>query len=104
MATSYQPTVTGKAQGTIIFPVNLDRDDANQLARYLARQPRHTRPQFVVDCGTLKCLRTLGVSHVVSQLLVLHRSGASIWLRNVDPVLKRCLHVLRLESLFLITD
>jgi anti-anti-sigma regulatory factor len=94
----------GKTQSTTVFPINLDTEDAKQLARYLARQPKQTRPQFVVDCSKLKCLRTLGVSHVISQLLVLHQSGASIWLRNTDPVLKRCLHVLRLDSLFRITE
>jgi anti-anti-sigma regulatory factor len=103
MATFYQPTVAGRAQSITLFPINLDTEDAKQLARYLARQPKHTWPQLLVDCSTLKCLRTLGVSHVLSQLLVLHQSGASIRLRNADPVLKRCLNLLRPDSLFLYT-
>jgi anti-anti-sigma regulatory factor len=103
MAISYQPLVPQKQQGASISSIDLDAVDVKHVAYFLAQ---HTapRPHVAVDCSTLKCLRTLGVSHVVSQLLVLHQSGASIWLLNVDPVLKRCLRLLRLEPLFLFAD
>lgn len=84
--------------------INLDAVDAQQLARTLAQAAGRPRPQLLIDCGQLQCRRTLGVSHVVSQLLVLRRSGADIWLRNVDPVLHHCLHLLRLDQLFFLTE
>ena len=46
------------------------------------------------------CQRTLGVNHVVSQLLMLRKAGAVIWLRNVNATLARCLDVLQLNALF----
>ncbi|OUJ72917.1 anti-sigma factor antagonist [Hymenobacter crusticola] len=83
-----------------IFTVDLDAVETAQLVHALAQQPR---PQLLIDCDNLRCQRTLGVSHVVSQLLLLRQSGASIWLRKVDPVLRRCLHLLGLDSVFLIS-
>jgi anti-anti-sigma regulatory factor len=85
-----------------LTPVDLDAVDAARLARTLARQPR--RPQLLVDCAQLQCLRTLGVSHVVSQLLVLRRGGAHVWLRNADPALRRCLQLLQLDPLISFAD
>jgi len=83
-----------------IFTVDLDAVETAQLVHALAQQPR---TQLLIDCDNLRCQRTLGVSHVVSQLLLLRRSGASIWLRNVNPVLRRCLYLLGLDSVFLIS-
>jgi anti-anti-sigma factor len=80
--------------------VDLDMVNAQQVARSLARDAQQSRPQLIVDCSRLKCLRTLGVSHVISELLVLHKAGADIWLRNVDPALHRCLSLLKLTRLF----
>ncbi len=73
---------------------------AAQVAGTLPGSPRQPRPRLLIDCGALKCLRTLGVSYVVSELLVLHNAGADVWLHNVDPVLARCLHLLQLSRLF----
>ncbi|OON66442.1 hypothetical protein B0919_21640 [Hymenobacter sp. CRA2] len=81
-----------------MLPVDLDTVEANQLARMLL--PQATHPRLLIDCARLKSLRTLGVSHVVSQLLVLHQGGAEIWLANVTPLLGRCLGLLRLGQLF----
>ena len=86
-----------------LFTVDLDAVDSVQLGRALAQEAQQIRPQLLVDCSSMKCLRTMGVSHVVSQLLVLHQSGAIVWLRNVDPALLRCLRLLQLDSLFLIS-
>jgi len=75
--------------------VNLDEAEALQAAHLLPhRTPLH------VDCAHLTCQRTLGVGYVVSQLLLLRRAGASIWLRNVNAPLRRCLHLLGLSPLF----
>lgn len=75
--------------------VNLDEADALQAAHLLPhRTPLH------VDCAHLACQRTLGVGYVVSQLLLLRRAGATIWLRNVNAPLRRCLHLLGLSPLF----
>ncbi len=78
-----------------IATVNLD--DADAVQRLCARAGC---PPLYIDCGNLACQRALGVSHVVSQLLLLHRAGARIWLRNVNAPLRRCLRLLRLEALF----
>jgi len=85
---------------TSLFTVDLDAVNVKQLAHALGK---HARPQLLVDCDNLRCQRTLGISYVVSQLLLLRQSGASVWLRNVNPVLRRCLHLLQLDSVFLIS-
>ena len=78
-----------------IATVNLDNAEAVQR---LCARPKC--PPLYIDCSNLVCQRTLGVNHVVSQLLLLHRAGARIWLRNVNAPLRHCLHLLRLEALF----
>ena len=93
----YQPSAES-APG--LLPVNLAEVDAAHLIRILA-QPH---AQLLVDCGTLSCQRTLGICFLVSQLLVLRQSGASIRLRNASPVLRRCLHKLGLSTFFLLVD
>lgn len=83
-----------------LFTVDLDAVDAEQLAQALAGAHR---VQLLIDCRSLRCQRTLGVGYVVSQLLQLHQSGASICLLKVNPVLKRCLQALHLNDLFLLS-
>lgn len=51
-------------------------------------------PPLYIDCGNLACQRAIGVSHVVSQLLWLHRAGARSWLRNANAPLR---HYQRLQ-------
>ena len=92
------------AETPIFTSVDLDTVDARQLGHVLARHPDQPRPQFLVDCGSLKCLRTLGVSYVVSQLLVLRQYGASIWLRNPHPSLQHSLKILHLTRLFPVVE
>lgn len=77
-------------------PVDLDKVETTYLLHDLAQR------QLLVDCSHLRCLRHLGVSYVVSQLLMLHQSGARVFLCNVDPLLHRCLRLLRLDTLFLL--
>jgi anti-anti-sigma regulatory factor len=75
--------------------VNLDEVETLPSAHLLPRStPLH------VDCAHLACQRTLGVGYVVSQLLLLRRAGATIWLGNVNAPLRRCLHLLGLNPLF----
>ncbi|HEX8329752.1 MAG TPA: hypothetical protein VF629_19605 [Hymenobacter sp.] len=93
---SFQPK---KASAAPVVSVDLDTTDALLWARTLP-QDAH----FSVDCGRLRCQRTLGVGYVVSQLLLLRRTGAKIWLRNVNAPLQRCLSLLQLERLFLVGD
>ncbi|TGE28133.1 hypothetical protein [Hymenobacter metallicola] len=96
------PPVTSKFSPLPILPVmsiNLDTTAATELVRTLQRT-RQRYPRLLIDCGNLKCLRTLGVSHVISELLILHRAGAHVWLRNVTPVLHHCLALLKLTALF----
>lgn len=100
MPTSSPAVLSSQASVTSLITVDLDAVDVEQLAQALAGTPR---VQLLVDCDALRCQRTLGVSHVVSQLLHLRRSGASIWLRNVNPTLRRCLQVLHLNDMFLLS-
>lgn len=87
-----------------LTPVDLDALTAKQFIQTLLPQLKQPRPQLLVDCGTLHALRQLGISHVVSELLVLRQSGAQVWLRNVDSVLQQCLHMLHLNQLFLLAE
>jgi hypothetical protein len=80
----------------VLLPVNLAAVDAAHLVRILAQSP----VQLLVDCGALPCQRTLGICFLISQLLVLRQGGASVWLRNASPLLRRCLQKLQLGSCF----
>lgn len=88
-----------------LLPVDLAAVDAGQLV-YTLRPPGPGQPpaQLLVDCGALPYQRTLGVCFLVSQLLVLHQSGARVWLRNVSPVLRHCLQLLQLNAFFCSTE
>ena len=83
-----------------ITHLSLDKTNVPELIRQMARRPLLPRPQFIIDCATQQCLRRLGVSHFVSQLVLLHGAGGRVVLRNVSPVLQRCLLLLRLDKLF----
>ncbi|WP_229728902.1 hypothetical protein, partial [Hymenobacter glacieicola] len=83
-----------------ISNLNLDKTDVPELVRQIARRPQLPRPRFIVDCATQQCLRKLGISHFISQLLLLHNAGGRVVLRNVSPVLQRCLALLKLDKLF----
>lgn len=93
----YNPSATPASE---LLPINLAEVNAAHLVRILA-QP-HLR--LLVDCGTLPCQRTLGICYLVSQLLVLRQSGASVWLCNTSPVLRHCLQKLKLSAFFSLAD
>lgn len=83
-----------------LLPVSLAAMDATYLVRILAQPPA----SLLLDCSALPCQRTLGICFLVSLLLVLRQSGASIYLRNASPVLQNCLRELRLSTLFNLVD
>ncbi|MGI4874560.1 MAG: hypothetical protein ACRYFX_25680 [Janthinobacterium lividum] len=85
---------------TELLSVNLAAVDAALLARMLL-QPQ---PQLLIDCGAQPCRRSLGVCYFLSQLLLLRQRGASVWLCNVDPLLRRHLRQLGLEALFFLAE
>jgi anti-sigma B factor antagonist len=58
------------------------------------------RPRLLIDCGSLPCLRTHGVAHLASYLLLLHQTGAKLRLYNVSPSLHYMLYLLRLDTVF----
>lgn len=80
--------------------LNLAPDDAALLAHPLAQPP----PRLLVDCGNQPCRRSLGMCYFLSQLLLLRQRGASVWLRNADPQLRRCLRQLGLQAAFFLAD
>ncbi|TGE28257.1 STAS domain-containing protein [Hymenobacter metallicola] len=83
-----------------IIRVNFDEIKPMELARMLMRYNKLRRPRLLIDCQSLRCLRTRGVAYFASQLLTLQASGAKVLLRNVDPVLHRTLQVLHLDKVF----
>lgn len=84
--------------------LDLDEAAAVGAACWQLRCSPLTHLPLCIDCGHLRCQRTLGISHVVSQLLRLRQAGASIWLRNANAPLQRCLQLLQLGALFHFED
>ena len=80
----------------MLRPINLADLTPTQLMRLLVTPP----PQLLIDCGGLLLPHPLGVCCFVAQLLQLRRRGAGIWLCNVHSKLRRCLHELRLGTVF----
>ena len=83
-----------------LIRVNFDEMKPMELARLLMRYNKLRRPRLLIDCQSLRCLRTRGVGYFASQLLTLHASGAKVLLRNVDAQLLRTLRVLHLDKVF----
>ena len=54
----------------------------------------------LANCGGAIMPHPLGMGHFVSQLLQLRRRIGCIWLLNVHPVLRRCLHQSGVGALF----
>jgi hypothetical protein len=76
-------------------PVDLSDLTETQLLRLLATPPSN----LLVDCGGRLMPHQLGVCCFVEQLLQMHQHGACLWLCNVHPGLRRCLHQLKLGPL-----
>ncbi|SHK66821.1 STAS domain-containing protein [Hymenobacter psychrotolerans] len=85
-----------------IYTVDVNLTDPVQLARRLssAATDDNGRPCLLIDCQRLGCLRTRGVSFLVSQLLLTRAAGADVLLYHVGPVLERALRLLHLDQLF----
>ena len=96
MSSFVSPLWPSNASITVPATINLDEPNAVLRAR---TQPLGALAVHI-DCARLTCQRTLGVGHVVSQLLLLHRTGAHVWLRNVNEPLRRCLRLVCLTPLF----
>jgi len=98
------PPAAPAALAIPLTTLNLDEAAAIEVACVQLHNSLLAQPPLHIDCAHLRCQRTLGVSHVVSQLLRLRQAGASIWLCNVNAPLRRCLQVLQLGSLFHFAD
>ncbi|GAA4376909.1 STAS domain-containing protein [Hymenobacter koreensis] len=85
-----------------LIPVNFNAIEPVELARSLAQDPDIQRkPLYVlIDCQHLTCLRTRGVCHFFSQLLLMRRAGVEVVLDNVNGLLARMLRLCRLDTLF----
>ena len=81
-----------------LIRLNFDPTNPTRFARTLTRCAALSRPRLLINCEHLVCLRTHGVAHFVSHLLLLHHSGATVILYNVSPALFRLLHLLRLDT------
>lgn len=88
--------LAGPAAATALAPEQFGDLSAEQLAQLLITPPP---PHLTIDCGGQCAPRPAGVCRFVSYLLLLRQRGTSIRLRNVHPVLQRCLFQLRLENL-----
>ncbi|RYU77201.1 STAS domain-containing protein [Hymenobacter persicinus] len=95
-----QPQPTQLNFTPYLIRVDLDAVNCPELARNILSHQPLRRPRLIVDCQCLRCLRTRGVAHFVSQLLLLHQAGAQVLLLNVPNLLRRCLRLLRLEHTF----
>jgi anti-anti-sigma regulatory factor len=78
----------------------IDPSNPTLFARTHIRCAAMRRPRLLIDCAYLPCLRTHGVAHLASHLLLLHQTGAKVLLRNVSPSLLRTLRLLRLDAVF----
>ena len=90
------------ANASRLYTVDVNTADPVQLARRLnsVATDDSERPCLLIDCQQLRCLRTRGVSFLVSQLLLTRAAGADVLLYNVGPVLERVLRLLRVDQLF----
>jgi anti-anti-sigma regulatory factor len=87
-----------------IYNVDLNATDPVALARRLSQANGSQRACLLIDCQSLRCLRTRGVSFLASQLLATRAAGADIVLYNVGPVLRRAFQLLGLHKLFTLWD
>lgn len=97
---SSSPTLLVEPAPPTLLLVNLAAVDAALRARLLLQPP----PGLLIDCGADPCRRNLGVCYFLSQLVLLRRQGASVWLCNADPLLRRCLHALGLGTSFFLVE
>ncbi|MBC6698544.1 STAS domain-containing protein [Hymenobacter puniceus] len=85
---------------TPTYVVDVNLADPVEVVRSLRKRNPTERPNLLIDCQQLRCLRTRGVSFLVSQLLLARAAGAELLLYNVGPTLLRVLQLLQLQQLF----
>lgn len=83
-----------------LVKLTIDPSNPERFARTLSRCATLRHPRLLINCTYLPCLRTHGVAHLVSSLLLLHQSSAKVLLHHVSPALHRYLHLLRLDGVF----
>jgi anti-anti-sigma regulatory factor len=89
-----------------IVHLDFNAADPVQQARRLVLEAAGTRSEplcLLIDCRHLRCLRTHGAAHFVTQLLLIRRMGAGLLLHNVPPLLARLLHLLGLDNVVELT-
>ena len=96
MRTSFADSIAGPDAAPALPPLNLTDFMAKPPAYLLVAPP----PHLLIDCGGRPVPHPLGVGRFVAQLLLMRRWGTCIWLCNVHPGLRRCLHRLHLEAVF----
>lgn len=89
----------GPASAPVLRPVSLSDLTASPLASRLLAAPA----LLLIDCEGRLLPHPLGVCRFVAQLLQLHQRGASLWLSNVHPELRRSLHHLGLGAVLHLT-
>ena len=83
-----------------VLYLNLDVSDATQMAQFLTSHSSSTGYLIYVDCLQLRNFKRQGFCHVISQLLQLRQTGATVCLHNVNRLFYRVLRLLQLVSLF----
>ncbi|RTQ49300.1 hypothetical protein EJV47_14260 [Hymenobacter gummosus] len=84
-----------------LLQLDLNGPDPVQQARRLVQNAAGTRPGplcLLIDCRQLQCLRTHGLGHFASQLLLIRLLGVGLLLHHVAPPLARRLRLLRLDT------
>ncbi|GAB2969693.1 hypothetical protein GCM10027048_45740 [Hymenobacter coalescens] len=89
-----------------IVHLNFNVADPVEQARRLARGAAAWREPLclLIDCSQVNCLRTHGVAHFVSQVLLMRRTGVGLLLHNVGAPLGRLLRLLRLDAVVELTQ
>lgn len=88
--------MAGPRAAPALLPVNLSDLTAKELACLLVAPPS----QLLIDCGGLLVPHPMGMCRFVAQLLQLRLHGTCLWLCNVHPGLRRCLHQMNLGAVF----
>ncbi|ALI99974.1 STAS domain-containing protein [Rufibacter tibetensis] len=97
-----QKIITEKIGGKVIILLQDDLDASDQRLTRRWQSPRQANQEYFVwiDCSSLNCVKSLGFSHFVSQLLLLKQAQANITLLNLSNHQQELLRLLRVEHLF----
>ncbi|HEX8349430.1 MAG TPA: hypothetical protein VF598_05690 [Hymenobacter sp.] len=97
-------TITTPRQQLQCLTVELDFNAVNPLeaARSLQQITAVPDKRMLINCDHLDCVRTHGVCFFISQLLRMRSYGITLVLRRVPAELGRALHILRLDTVFVL--